>query len=311
MYPYTKRLTLDEALNILVNAKCQSYENDGKVYLTALDYATYILNQPTPPEGWGYAAYELDSGRYDSIAYCKFKNEFKEWETSLFKNDWRLEKRPFYEVCFHLTDLARVEAEKVELTTRQSYYLSENNSPIQKEFYHGIYYISKADYDSMPQEFKDLGISEKEPTEPATCCPKCYDVMTELKQEIAELEAKLNAEVQNTIANNDSWKIAYAELQAKNKELKSDKDAAVMLNKTLSDNATGKIAELEEKLKTAKHYAENLSDKLNEAEETLKKYGTRSEVYIRAMEHKLTLLDQLKQADIEIAKASFDYYPKF
>ena len=58
MYPYTKELTIDEALNILLNAKCQSYENDGKIYLTALDYATHILKQAAPPEGWGYAAYD-------------------------------------------------------------------------------------------------------------------------------------------------------------------------------------------------------------------------------------------------------------
>jgi predicted RNase H-like nuclease (RuvC/YqgF family) len=95
-----------------------------------------------------------------------------------------------------------------------------------------------------------------------------------------------------------------ADLEAKNKEKPSG-------HPNYQKELLERIAELEEKLKTAKHYAENLSDKLNEAEETLKKYGTRSEVYIRAMEHKLTLLDQLKQADIEIAKASFDYYPKF
>jgi hypothetical protein len=118
------------------------------------------------------------------------------------------------------------------------------------------------------------------------------------------------SEIKDETQNYD-WQAKYNQLVKETDQWKSDRDSSIMLNKTLSDNANNKIAELEEKLKSAKHYAENLSDKLNEAEETLKKYGTRSEVYIRAMEHKLTLLDQLKQADIEIAKASFDYYPKF
>jgi len=263
MYPYTKEIDLAqaEALDriafkngIEILAQNRQYQLNpvnicmwdfGDVYtkdkrtlsITALDYATHILNQAAPPEGWGYAAYELDSGRYDSIAYCKFKNEFKEWETSLFKNDWRLEKRPFYEVCFHLTDLARVEAS-----------------------------------------------SEKEIAEPPI-------QPSEIKDE----------------TQNYDWEAKYKELQEQSRQIKEE---VYDLTDRLLD-AQNCIAELEEKLKTAKHYAANLSDKLGEAEETLKKYGTRSEVYIRAMEHKLTLLDQLKQADIEIAKASFDYYPKF
>jgi hypothetical protein len=271
MYPYTKELTLDEALNILLNAKCQSYENDGKVYLTALDYATHILKQQIPPEGWGYAAYELDSGRYEGLPYgCLEKNNH--WDVT-FMPDLGFELNDssdlWHNRCFKLIDLARVEGtDKVQLTTRQAYYLSENNSPIQKDFYHGIYYISKADYDNMPDEFKELASrvegadtdkteinaaqvewlvtnfivlthfnngkewdtnilfdtdiqSAKEgnkfeiltstynalPQEfkdlaapippsgikpPATCCPKCYEVMTELKQEIALRENQID-----------------------------------------------------------------------------------------------------------------------
>jgi chromosome segregation ATPase len=35
--------------------------------------------------------------------------------------------------------------------------------------------------------------STPEPYKPATCCPKCYDVMTDLKQEIAELEKTIES----------------------------------------------------------------------------------------------------------------------
>jgi len=111
MYPYTKELTLDEALNTLLNAKCQSYEKDGKVFLTALDYATHILKQAAPPEGYGYAAYELGSGRYDSLPYYLLINE-RNWMEGMeanyalsnadCKNDWN-------RYAFRLTDLARVE----------------------------------------------------------------------------------------------------------------------------------------------------------------------------------------------------------
>jgi len=243
MYPYTKRLTLDEVFNAELNPNVLAYRIDSKVFITAHDYATYILNQPTPPEGWGYAAYELDSGRYNELPYY-ILTDAKHWKSGVFsyyqysnsdfKYDWN-------RYAFKLTDLAKVEAS-----------------------------------------------SKMEPTE-------SHIQPSGIKDE----------------TQNYDWEAKYNQLAKEADQWKSDRDAAVMLNKTLSDNAKNKIAELEEKLKTSKCYAENLSDKLGEAEETIKKYGTHSEVYIRAMEHKLTLLDQLKQADIEIAKASFDYYPKF
>jgi hypothetical protein len=44
----------------------------------------------------------------------------------------------------------------------------------------------------MISHLDDLMDGTPEPYKPATCCPKCYDVMTELKQEIAELQLKCN-----------------------------------------------------------------------------------------------------------------------
>jgi chromosome segregation ATPase len=41
--------------------------------------------------------------------------------------------------------------------------------------------------------------AEDEILQPATCCPKCYEVMTELKQEIAEFQDRL-LDAQNCIA---------------------------------------------------------------------------------------------------------------
>jgi hypothetical protein len=171
MYPYTKELTLDEALNILVNAKCQSYENDGKVYLTALDYATHILNQQAPPEGYGYASKKLRKGTYKGLPWGYYGEVTGKWELiedGYFDNEnstenWNL-------LCFRLTDLARVE-------------------------------------------------EQSEILQPTTCCPKCYEVMTELKLQIADLEAK-NKELANLgynyafdLANSENLKQQVADFQ--------------------------------------------------------------------------------------------------
>jgi hypothetical protein len=139
MYPYTKELTIDEALNILLNAKCQSYENDGKIYLTALDYATHILKQAAPPEGWGYAAYD-EPERYKDLEFvARATYDYWQVDRTNFSGHWF----NWSNYAFRLTDLARVE-------------------------------------------------EQSELLQPATCCPKCYEVMIELKQEIADLQLKSN-----------------------------------------------------------------------------------------------------------------------
>jgi hypothetical protein len=108
MYPYTKELTLDEALNILTNAKCQSYEKDGKVYLTALDYATHILKQNAPPEGWGYPNKELKQGTYTGLHWGYYgASQWDIIEDEYFDTKESIEN--WNKVCFKLTDLAKVE----------------------------------------------------------------------------------------------------------------------------------------------------------------------------------------------------------
>ncbi len=178
MYPYLKELSSNEAYAIQQsNPDCLAYypkstnhpnhvstvghfifqgiygELNHSVFITALDYATHILKQAALPEGYGYAAYELSSGRYDELPYYLLSDQ-KNWQEGRYseyqktvatcKTDWN-------RYAFPLTDLARVEA-------------------------------------------------ESEILQPATCCPKCYEVMTELKQEIADLEAK-NKELANAGLN--------------------------------------------------------------------------------------------------------------
>jgi hypothetical protein len=194
MYPYTKELTLDEALNTLLNAKCQSYEKDGKVFLTPLDYATHILKQAAPPEGYGYAAYELGSGRYDELPYC-FNFDKHLWRNSEAGfSSTRTVAKDWYEVAFPLTDLARVEG---------------------------------TDTDKTEPPIPPSGIRP-----PVTCCPKCYWVITELKQEISELEAK-------------------------NKELQSDLHNTVKHNKSLGDNHIMEVYDLRVENDKLKNYIIN------------------------------------------------------
>jgi len=126
MYPYTKELTLDEARNLhkeipnlIVCANEGSpfnfvafyiidhYNSGGRLYCTAFDYATHLLKKQTPPEGWGYAAYN-EPEKYKTL-------DFAARATSDY---WQLNKIAFnghwvncYNYAFKLTDLARVEAE--------------------------------------------------------------------------------------------------------------------------------------------------------------------------------------------------------
>jgi hypothetical protein len=132
MYPYTKELTLDEALQLQLVApetkvyypshQVDDYEgaikdyyldriyaNNNFLQCDALTYAIHILKQQTPPEGWGYAAYELSSGKYDKLEYC-FNFSKNRWHNSTagFSNT-RTNATNWHEIAFRLTDLARVE----------------------------------------------------------------------------------------------------------------------------------------------------------------------------------------------------------
>jgi hypothetical protein len=131
MYPYLKELTLDEALKLppdtIVYHKYFPSES-GKIKdcilsnayngcndalaCDALTYATHILKQAAPPEGWGYAAYNLDSGKYEGLHY---RSQPSGTSVFRFENQDNTDKWWYYQ--FKLTDLARVEGiSKMETT---------------------------------------------------------------------------------------------------------------------------------------------------------------------------------------------------
>ncbi len=127
MYPYTKKLTLDEALQLpkdtVVYSGCANpqdlnnfyisthYDLDGKLFCTSLDYATHILKQQTPPEGWGYAAYELSSGKYDTLDYKWLGELSREWNIAGIDSFKHSKHSNWNVYIFPLTDLAKVEVE--------------------------------------------------------------------------------------------------------------------------------------------------------------------------------------------------------
>jgi hypothetical protein len=245
MYPYTKEIDLGQAQSLkdqiakgeipdikidlsnssnLDSLTCFNdltflYLHNNKVYLTALDYATHILKQDAPPEGWGYAAYELGSGMYDRLEFGVYSNN--EWDIDTNPNV-KFNRELYYfwnQLCFKLTDLARVE-------------------------------------------------EQSEILQPATCCPKCYEVMTELKQEIAELEAK-NKELADaglnlaynlatgSQSNEKNLLDRIAELEVKNKELQSDLHNTVKHNKSLGDNHIMEVYDLRVENDKLKNYIIN------------------------------------------------------
>jgi hypothetical protein len=130
MYPYTKELDSNEAYAIQQsNPDCLAYypkstnypnhvstvghfifqgiygELNHSVFITALDYATHILNQAAPPEGWGYAAYDKPEMYKGLPNLDHFQHSGWAIEESRFNGSWE----HWYNYLFRLTDLARVE----------------------------------------------------------------------------------------------------------------------------------------------------------------------------------------------------------
>jgi regulator of replication initiation timing len=79
--------------------------------------------------------------------------------------------------------------------------------------------ISHLDHlmDSTPEVYK-----------PATCCPKCYDVMTDLKQQITDLETQVDqykSDFENAVKHNQSLSDAHTmevyDLRVENDKLKN------------------------------------------------------------------------------------------
>jgi hypothetical protein len=244
MYPYLKELDLGQALQlkdlhpeVLVFAENVEpikilykfiqpiYEQGGKVFITALDYATHILKQKTPPEGYGYPAYELGSGRYDELPYYLIDDE-KKWIEGRYseyqktdatcKNDW-------YRYAFRLTDLARVEGtdtDKTEINLGQAKWLKEKEQRftywlngviykdglfIEADIYNvrdgDKYEILTSTYNTLPQEFRNLASSEMETT--VTDWEAKYKELQgqsrQIKEEVYELTDRL-LDAQNCIA---------------------------------------------------------------------------------------------------------------
>ncbi|NBO98843.1 MAG: hypothetical protein EBU90_01775 [Proteobacteria bacterium] len=179
MYPYTKRLTLVEALRLFhseiqftvissTSKHCadfdentlKEYYNDGNyISCTALDYATHILGQDTPPEGWGYAAYELSSGRYDELAYWWLYYKWEKSDYDCYKKSDIFPKTEWNRYAFRLEDLAKVEGEpETEIPNTTDWKASYNKANTKYE-------ILFSYYNQLPQEFKDLAISEMEISE--------------------------------------------------------------------------------------------------------------------------------------------------
>ena len=84
--------------------------NGGYYYITRSDYATYILGNKPLPDGYGYPSKDLSIGIYDELPYY-FNFNADDWSKNLsFDSNYTTVKK-WYQICFRLTDLARVEAE--------------------------------------------------------------------------------------------------------------------------------------------------------------------------------------------------------
>jgi len=104
---------INSAIDVCISDIFFNLSNDGKLFCDALTYATHILNQAAPPEGWGYAAYELGSGMYDKLPYYRLNDEdkWKEGTFDIYEYTTAKVKGIWNRFAFKLTDLARVEAE--------------------------------------------------------------------------------------------------------------------------------------------------------------------------------------------------------
>jgi hypothetical protein len=337
MHPYTKQLTIDEALNLeKVNKTalaCHSriqhpISNPDKIahwaihliykqgdYLScdALTYATYILNQATPPEGYGYAAYELSSGRYDELPYYLIDDE-KKWIEGRYseyqktdatcKNDW-------YRYAFRLTDLARVEGtdtDKTEINAAQLEWLHyktfvikhfKNEELFEDQIFDFVIADAKkgckielltSTYNALPQEFKDLAISKME-TSVTDWEAKYKQEKSEcerLRKALFESEAKYNKAFLQR--NEKDLQKQIADLEAKNKEL-----ANAGLN-IAYDLATG-----------SQSNEKNLLDRIAELEKTIDsrenqidKQQSQISKLITAYERKLDALGSLQAVEIDL-----------
>jgi uncharacterized coiled-coil protein SlyX len=337
MYPYTKVIDLSQAEaldriafknSIEILAQNQQYQLNpvnicmwdfGDVYtkdkrvlfITAIDYATHILNQQAPPEGWGYAAYDYGTGRYNKLEFMHVNAQKRLYhfiDIENMANNWA-------DYLFRLTDLARVEAEtvgvntdriannkaqdefradtdKTEINVAQIAWILHNtkkelqyycngasgfplngNSLIHKVLHHYTYELLNEVYSELPDEFKELAapIPPSGIKPPLNCCPKCDETHQELTAKVADWEAK-NKELANL-------GLTYA------------------VDIANSDKYKERIAELEAKLDTTQKVCKSL---LGQVE--------RAKAYLEAVETKLSLIEKLEANKPKLEKAQVEYY---
>jgi hypothetical protein len=334
MYPYTKELTLDEAYLLPERITVYSpitkqdpidvlsvfnlsyiYDNNNAVYCTPLDYATHILKQAAPPEGYGYAAYDYGTGRYNGLEFMHIAGDkgilpFKDVE--YMANNWA-------DYLFRLTDLARVEGtDKTEISLNQAKWLKgkeqrftywlngsiyANGLFIEADIYNikggDKYEIHTSTYNSLPQEFKDL-----------------------------EQRKNINLDQVKWIENNelpiqihycgyDGIKIAFSEFIKLPKEFH---DLAPYNEPPIPPSGIrppvndweAKYKELEDRYNESNNKRIVAETQLMHAKkriEELEYYKSISDDYVKALENRDTARENLKQAEHELAKAHSNYYP--
>ena len=313
MYPYTKKLTLDEALKFIsleleltvyssfskatvrisqiINFDVKElYPKGAALYCTALHYATHILGQVAPPEGWGYPSNELKQGTYTNLQWAWYNGDC--WNINELDNgdgvyyDTSASLEPWNTIAFRLEDLARVEVvaetEKTEINAAQIEWLLAYPS-INKHWVNGKEYmclsivdvgnagcagikyeILTSDYNSLPDEFKALA-------EPKSKAPSYVEFICD-KIEATDWKAKYEAQASEIAKFVEIW----------------------------AENASLKIQLLE-----ATQSADLKQDKIHDLEH----YKSISDNYIKALEAKLNAIEVLTSAQWNLAKARNDYYP--
>ena len=328
---YTEKITLEQALDLqnkiksgeMPDIKVYSFNasglnivnlnglNIGKIYLdhnylllTRSDYAQYIQgNKPLPDVsgGYGYANKPFGNGTYEGIGNWYQKALNGDWHFVSGEFSDRAEfNANFWEYCFQLTDLARVEAEaepeKTEINAAQVQYIVKNDVKTKLFYQCGdelveqvrawindieaakngtVFSLLTTTYNSLPDEFKALG--DPKPSMPSF------------------------GEYVGNILDQTDWKAKYELEVAEHKETKIKYENLVEQHNVLNDLLQG----ADDNLKEATASADAKDKRIKE----LEYYKSISDNYVKALEGKLNALEMLKAAEFNLAKASNDYYP--
>ena len=86
------------------------YEQGYSLYITREDYAMYIREIERLPKGYAYANKPFGTGIYDGLSFWGLDNTTK-WSSGVypFKDRENAEGHNFWQYCFSIEDLARVE----------------------------------------------------------------------------------------------------------------------------------------------------------------------------------------------------------